>query len=235
MGWQRIRFDSHFGGQHFEVGPILLRMCYVDINFPSVIDDAVTPPPWYLRSLPALIKFMAIGEYVHLDGFVFELPGEEFGHNVKLFGQGVYRTLKCLSDNDPSRMHCMSVSYVGQKGWGFVFNREAIFVTTFAPCYPATSSRYAFGAEHCFILLQPTYSFVHHNIGIDTPHTNWETPRTARDRIRKAYKNSGRAYHIRDTIYYPTAHDIVKPLSNEGIDLIEWWKEDHKGATAKED
>lgn len=74
------------------------------------------------RSVPALLQFIAVGEYAHLDGFVLELPGEEFGHDVNLFGQAVYRTLKCLSDCDPSQMHCMSVSYLGQRGWGFIFN-----------------------------------------------------------------------------------------------------------------
>ena len=185
------------------------------------------------RSVPALIQFIAVGEHAHLDGFVLELPGDEFGHDVNLFGQAVYRTLKCLSDSDPSQMHCMSVSYLGQRGWGFIFNRETIFVTTFAPCYPTTSSRYVFGAEHCFVLLQPTYSFVHHSIGNDTPHTNWEAPQTARDRIRRAYRDSGRPYHIRDTIFYPTAHDLVKPLCNEGTDLVEWWRMNPKEINPK--
>ena len=32
----------------------------------------------YFRSLPALVKFLAVGATLHLDGFVFELPGDEF-------------------------------------------------------------------------------------------------------------------------------------------------------------
>ena len=172
--------------------------------------------------MPQLIKFLTIGSHQHLDGFVFELPGEDFGQNVQDFSKGVYRLLKCLSNVDPSGIRCMERN-VDRKEWHFSFNGELIFVTTFAPCYPTASSRYAHGAEHCFVLLQPMYSFNHHNIGEDTPQTNWDSPKTLRDKIRVAFKENGRPYHIRETIFYPTAHDIVKPLQ-EGDEVIKWWK-----------
>ena len=44
------------------------------------------------------------------------------------------------------------------------------------PCYPDNQSRYAFGAEGAFVLLQPMYSFAIHDIREDTPHTNWDHP-----------------------------------------------------------
>lgn len=175
-----------------------------------------------LKCVPQLIRFLVVGAILHLDGFVFKLPGEEFGQNIHDFARGVYRVLKCLSSADPSGMRCMEQN-IDRKEWHFVFNGEMIFVTTFAPCYPSSSSRYAHGAEHGFVLLQPMYSFSHHDIGEDTPTTNWENPKTFRDKIRVAFKANGRPYHIRDTVFYPTAHDIVKPL-HEGEDIIEWWK-----------
>lgn len=184
------------------------------------------------RSIPALIKFLAIGEHQHLDGFVFELPGEEFGNDVHKFGQGVRRILKCLSDHDPSRYHCMNKSFLDKIGWSFEFNEVPIFVTTFAPCYPDNHSRFAFGAQNAFVLLQPMYSFVIHDIGNDTPHTNWSNPTTVRDKIRVAYKENGRPYYIRDIVVYPTAHDIVKPLVDNGTSLVEWWKDTDDRETA---
>lgn len=176
------------------------------------------------RSIPALIKFLAIGEHLHLDGFVFELPGEEFGQDVHKFGQGVRRILKCISDHDPAGYHCMNKSYLNKIGWTFEFSEIPIFVTTFAPCYPSNHSRFAFGTKNAFVLLQPMYSFVIHDIGKDTPLTNWDNPTTIRDKIRVAYKENGRPYHIRKVVVYPTAHDIVKPLEDSGLTLVEWWK-----------
>ena len=190
------------------------------------------------RSFPALIKFFAVGESLHLDGFVFELPGNEFGTDVEAFGKGVYRVLKYISNQDPAGYHCMNKSFVSQIGWSFEFNAVPIFVTTFAPCYPENHSRYAFGAQNAFILLQPMYSFAIHEIGHDTPTTNWSNPETIRDKIRVAYKENGRPYYIRDTVYYPMAHDVVKPLVEGPGNVVKWWRnggDDEHGSSSIDD
>ncbi len=176
------------------------------------------------RSIPALIKLLIVGDSLHLDGFVFELPGKRFCGDVTTFGEGVRRVLKCLSDNDPDQHHCMNRSIIGGLGWCFELCGIPIFVTTFAPCYPSNHSRYSFGTENGFILLQPMYSFVIHDIGTDTPFTNWENPTTPRDKIRNAYKINGRPYYIRDTIRYPMSHDLVKPIIEGPGNIVEWWK-----------
>ena len=156
---------------------------------------------------------------------MFELPGEEFTEDVEKFGEGVRRVLKCLSDHDPIEYNCMNKSIIAGRGWCFELCGIPIFVTTFSPCYPTNHSRYAFGAKSGFILLQPMYSFVIHDIGYDTPITNWDNPKTARDRIRIAYRENGRPYHIRETTRYPMSHDIVKPLVEGPGNVLEWWKE----------
>ena len=53
-----------------------------------------------------------------------------------------------------------------------------------------------------------------HDMPNDTPLTARDFPVTVRDKIRVAYKNSNRGYHIRDTINYPMSHDMIRPLSN---------------------
>ena len=174
------------------------------------------------------IKFLTVGPTLHLDGFVFALPGNEFGRDVDQFGQGVRRMLKCISDHDPKGFHCMNKSYVSKVGWSFEFNGVPIFVTTFAPCYPSNHARFAFGAEQAFILFQPMYSFAIHDIGEDTPHTNWDNPVTVRDKIRMAYRENNRAYYVRDTVFYPAAHDIVKPLKEGEGELVEWWRDPNR-------
>ncbi len=67
------------------------------------------------------------------------------------------------------------------------------------------------------------YSFAIHDIGDDTPLTNWDEPKTVRDKIRCAYKENNRGYYIRDTVVYPAAHDVVKPLKEGPGHVIEWW------------
>ncbi|XP_064385213.1 uncharacterized protein LOC135334087 [Halichondria panicea] len=176
-----------------------------------------------MRSLPALTKLLIVGDSLHLDGFLIELPGSQFGATVEEFGQGVRRVLKCISDHDPISFHCMNKSYLGKVGWSFEYGGVPIFVTTFAPCYPENHSRYAFGSENSYILLQPMYSFAIHDIGDDTPLTNWDEPKTVRDKIRCAYKENNRGYYIRDTVVYPAAHDVVKPLKEGPGHVIEWW------------
>jgi hypothetical protein len=110
----------------------------------------------------------------------------------------------------------MKKSYVGKRGWYFEFNNEPIFITTFAPFYPSSSSRYlsrstfnlltfiryAFGIdeESSFVLLQPEYSFTWRDIGEDTPHTEWNNPKTMRDKIRCEFKKHGRMYEIPPTV-----------------------------------
>jgi hypothetical protein len=192
-------------------------------------------------SIPALIQFLTVGERDQLDGFLFELrepgwaPSEgtqqpKYDRKIELaqFGDKVRRCLKTISDYDPGRMHAMNRPHIGRKGWFFQFNRYPIFLTTFAPIYPESHSRYAFDApkDSCFVLLQPEYSFLYHDLDPDTPHTEWENPKTVRDRIRIAYKKAGRAYDIPPTVSYPPAHHIVKPYpvdTGREEEVVEWW------------
>lgn len=172
-----------------------------------------------------LLRFCLVCQELGLDGFLFLLPGNQFGADPHVFGQGVRRVLQTLSDLDPAGVKCMNKSYVAKRGWVFEFNHATFFVTTFAPCYPESHSRFAFGADDSFILLQPELSFAQHDLPEDTPVTNWEQPVTVRDRIRVAFRDAGRGYRIRETVLYPMAEDIVKPLSDSGP-IVEWWRKD---------
>lgn len=117
----------------------------------------------------------------------------------------------------------MKKSYIGKRGWWFEFDDEPFFITTFAPCYPTTHSRFGFGIkDKSYVLFQPEFSFAWHNIGEDTVETDWETPTTTRDKIRVEYRRNGRAYEIPSTIYYSPAPYMVDPLC-KGDPRIEWW------------
>ena len=115
----------------------------------------------------------------------------------------------------------MEKSYIEKPSWVFRFYNQTFFVTSFAPCYPSSNSRFNFGAEHCYILFQPEVSFALHDIPPDTESTNWESPRTVRDVIRIAFRKAGRGYIV--TKRRPLVYDIVKPLTNEQ-NYFEWWR-----------
>lgn len=72
------------------------------------------------------------------------------------------------------------------------------------------------------------YSFAIHDISPDTPHTNWECPVTERDKIRVAYRQNDRGYLIRETVVYPAAHDIVKPMVEGPGAMVKWWEGPHQ-------
>ena len=139
-----------------------------------------------------------------------------------MFGAAVCSLLTTLSDNDPAGVHCMDKSYINKRGWVFEFNNVTFFITTFAPFYPENHSRYSFGASHCYILLQPEISFAQYNLDEDTICTDWDNPKTPRDRIRCAFRQAGQGYPIRNTVHYPMAHDIVRPVEYDG-NIVEWW------------
>ncbi|XP_052713399.1 uncharacterized protein LOC128187182 [Crassostrea angulata] len=175
------------------------------------------------RWLPTLLQFTIVCRQYKLDGFVIEIP-EEYHHNdIHEFAKTFKKILKVISDNDPKNIKCMDKSYVSKRGWVFQFNKMTFFITTFAPFYPATNSRYAFGCDNCFILLQPELSFALHDLSWDTPETNYDNPTSERDRIRCAYRDAGRPYVVPRDITQPMAWDMIKPLT-EHDPIVQWWK-----------
>ena len=145
--------------------------------------------------------------------------------SVHDFGQAVRCLLLALSDLDPAGDGIMRVKYIGARGWRFRFAKADLFVTTFAPCYPITHSRYAHGTGRAFVLLQPELSFVRHRLPVDTAHTNWDVPQTIRDKARVAFWRAGRPYVIPKTTNYPPAEHIVKPFKDDGTTVVRWWEE----------
>jgi len=181
--------------------------------------------PWY-SSNTARTNAAALTEFVrrsndgeNLDGFCIELPGdggpETLGHRIR-------SVLTDLSDCDPAGEKVMRKTYIGARGWRFRFAKADFFVTSFAPCYPPTSSRYAFGTGCAFLLLQPEMSFLRHKLPDDTAVT-LDPPQTIRDATRLAFCEAGRSYYIPKTTKYPPAEQLVKPIKDDGTKVIRWW------------
>ncbi|ESO83682.1 hypothetical protein LOTGIDRAFT_169162 [Lottia gigantea] len=174
------------------------------------------------RLLPTFLMFSVKCSSLNIDGFVIQLPAD-ISSNLEVFSTSVRKVLKVISDQDPGGGHSMTKSYIDKPGWVFEFNKITMFITTFAPFYPESNSRFSFASPYGFILFQPELSFAKHNLPPDTVITNWDTPKTVRDRIRITFKDKGQEYTIPATVNYPMVNDIVKPLK-EGNPVIKWWK-----------
>lgn len=176
-------------------------------------------------SVPMLLQMLLRGEEEGFDGFVIEVIANPniCVNDVDEFANVVRRVLFAISDCDPAGERSARKNYVHTSAWHFVFAKFPIFVTTFAPCYGIDSSRHSYGADSVFILLQPEYSFLNHDIPADTPDTNWEAPMTIRDRIRKSFRTAGQSYTIPCTTHYPAAEHIVPPTKIGGCP-IRWWE-----------
>ena len=105
----------------------------------------------------------------------------------------------------------------------FSYLQITFFLTTFAPFYPETNSRFSFGAQHCYILFQPEISFAIHDLPPDTAETNWDRPVTVRDKIRIAFRDAGREYQAPLATRLHMVYDIVKQVDPHDTPL-EWWK-----------
>jgi signal recognition particle receptor subunit beta len=195
---------------------------------PGVVDSQTSLEDQAKANLAALEEFTTrSNQGEKLDGYCIELDSlQARNYGPVQLGESVRVLLTALADGDPSGENMMRVNYIGSRGWRFRFNRTDFFVTTFAPCYPKSSSRYGFGSERAFLLLQPEQSFSRHDLPRDTPHTNWENPKTMRDKTRVAFHKAGRLYHIPSTIKYPMAEHIVKPVQDDGMCPMRWWEGD---------
>lgn len=106
--------------------------------------------------------------------------------------------------------------------WVFEFNKITFFVTTFAPFYPDSNSRYAFGCKDCYILFQPEIAFAIRDLPDDTAVTNWDSPVTVRDKIRVAFRQAGREYEVPKNLNEPMVCEIVKKIYPDDKP-IQWW------------
>lgn len=184
------------------------------------------------RALSDFVRQSNAGQ--NLDGFCVALPSNK-DVSPQMFGQQVRQILTYLGDLDPVSENSLRNNYIGNRGWRYRYAGAGFFVTTFAPCYPPTSSRYAFGIkDRCFIMLQPELSFLRHKLPSDTPKTT-DPPQTIRDKTRLSFRDAGRSYHIPKTTQYPPAEHIVKPLKDDGATVIYWWLEKSSNTIGNEE
>lgn len=155
-----------------------------------------------------------------LDGFVVEFDGLEYGQAIPSLAGCLNRFLRSLSHEDPLHSDCMR-KVIDMPEWEFSFAGERVFIIVFAPCYAKSSSRYGFGCENVFVLLQPQSSFEHHKIP-----RGYELG-LLRARIRSAFHSVGADYDtgtLAAIMNGPLeAVRFIKPLTPDDPP-VQWWK-----------
>jgi len=169
-----------------------------------------------------------------VEGFVLEVPGKHHSSDLREFSRTVLRVLTCFSH---ALNHKPLFLQEGRKNpsrsWMFEFAGEIVTMTTIAPFYPETNSRFQFSDarnnECCYILFQPESSFHLFDTGPGRPitHMDWQHPISVREKIRCLYRKHGREYDIADDNEgaFPQVETLVRPLY-KGQPPIKWWTPD---------
>ena len=175
--------------------------------------------------IPSFLIFSNFHDHLNLDGYLIQMSGSLYGSDIESFAKAFCQLLESLAALNPDVRNCMKASddEINSPKWVFEFNRASYFITTFAPFYPSENSRYSHQVDECFVLFQPEISFARHNLPADTPQTEWDNPKTVRDRIRVQFKKAGREYLIRESVSYPMSNDMIKPV-NADDPVVQWWK-----------
>jgi hypothetical protein len=152
------------------------------------------------------------------DGLVFEICSTSYGTTLQALASTTKRLLFSLSELNLDH-DCLD-RFVTKPGWWFTLCGTRLFVSAFAPCYPASNSRYGFGSQSTFFLFLTEESF-----NARRPPRAATLPEHVRQYIRVAYDNSGRPYDLGITRGPLEAFRYVKP-TRLGDLPIAWWLAD---------
>jgi hypothetical protein len=180
-------------------------------------DEGIDPARNVRAMAEDLAKFVDAAGELRLDAFVIELPGTRYGASVERLAQTTHAVLRTLADCDP-RAEGVLEREVEDASWCYAFGGDPLFVNTFAPCYPEGHSRYGFGVDSTFVLIQPRHSFARVVKEGDTV-----LPVSARHRIRAEYAAHGRSYDTRISAIPFEAWRIVRPRV-PGEPPVRWWE-----------
>lgn len=168
------------------------------------------------RVIPSLLRFLRVCRPENLDGFVIEVPSLRVKDGVDGVAIAVRTVLSELVRQDPTEPSCLQD--VSCPDWQFTFSGERLFAISFAPSYPSTSARHAFGLPGVYVFLQPEHSFDHWMAELPP-----EGKQRMKERIRTAFELAGRGYRGSIIEHGTEAERYVKPL--EAVDApVHWWR-----------
>lgn len=178
-------------------------------------DLGLSPEANVIAMAEDLACFVDAAAELRLDAIVVELPGR-FGSSLPRLAQTVHAVLHTLAGCDPAQGNVLG-DEVEDPAWCFEFGGDPLFINTFAPCYPSRHSRYGFGVDSTFILMQPRHSFAR-----VVREGESVLPVAVRRRIRADYAAHGRGYDVRISAIPFEAWRIVRPLA-PADPPVRWW------------
>lgn len=150
--------------------------------------------------LPTLRHYIEVHKNDEIDAYIVEITDERLGETTQAVDQLLNRVLRYFEELElkerEQRTGVARASDAKKKritsDYGVTFARTRLFLTPFAPCFPETSSRYAFGEQHStFLLLQSSHSFQLLNRLADN---QWDKVIALRDKVRENFIKAGRPY-----------------------------------------
>jgi hypothetical protein len=148
-----------------------------------------------------------------LDAFVMELAlGPrllDFSYACEMFA----KTLDSLSALDPNRADCLAGDFYSP-AWQFEFAGVRLFLSVFAPCYPADHTRHIHENDRMYLLFQPDESFDRILDGRDRS--------AVRRNIRQRFLDNGRPY--RWDVIDGRIEALIYMLPAGSEPAVRWWK-----------
>jgi FPC/CPF motif-containing protein YcgG len=171
----------------------------------------------HIRSIrDELVQFVTSSRETRFDGFVCEFPDPKFGDTLDNLKRTVREVLNALSDQDPAGRHSMRED-ITKPEWFFSFAGERLYLVTFAPCYPADSSRRTLGDPTTYLVFQ-----LHHSFERARPEGGEEIVPKIKEVIRARHSAAGCPYDVAISLDPREAYRFVKPLKL-GEPSVEWW------------
>lgn len=151
-----------------------------------------------------------------LDGAVVWLPAEA-GRSVATLAAAVRPLLVGMAVAESGRDERWVRARIPRSSWRLRIAGQVVYPLAFGPCYGPDSSRYTFGLDASFVLLQPAAAFTRRH----DPATGRISGR-ARELIRAEHRRAGRGYDLALTLSPFECHRVVKP-ARRGAHPVVWW------------
>jgi len=158
------------------------------------------------------------GDDEQIDILMIELENLSYGETLGKTCQTLFTILDEMNNHDPAKECCMKEK-IDSPTWAYRFNNVTFYIVVIAPCYDNSSSRYSYGSNSTFVVLQPAESFKRKHLTGET-----EISKETKNKIRDTFKDRGQEYNLSITQGDYECYRFIKPLVNSDP-VVRWWEE----------
>lgn len=178
----------------------------------------VSDDPFFHAALRGAINAFRTSSWQEgaLDGWVLALPDSE-GSTIQRLAATLNNLLRALAAVTGDYDDCFAVP-IEHPNWHYQLFGSPVHVLAFGSCYRESSSRYSFGAEGTYLLLQPDQAFERR-----VPAGAQSIPAATLETIAARYAAAGRPYDVGLSRLPFQAYKFIKPLET-GEPVVRWWE-----------